>query len=322
MPGSGTTTTYTYDGFGKRLQASTGTQASKKTNYLWDIKGPLAQIALERDGNNGLLRRYVNGQAVISMTSGNSTSYFHADPLGSVTNMTSSSGTTQWTYAYEPFGLTKTETKNNSQAPTNFLKFTGQYLDPTGLYHLRARQYDPTTARFLSRDPVAQPLVDPLASSYVYAIDRPTTLIDPSGLATIGVCAGVELNAFVVTLSGHACAVASTSGEVGVTATGGISATSLSAPGVVPIASAQVSNARCINQLGGPFYEAAVSGEVGLGVSATGFKSPQGDVVGGTLGLAGGYGAEVHAGPTGTYARTVFGSCNANASGSQGRNQK
>jgi YD repeat-containing protein len=43
-----TTTTYTYDGLGKRLQASTGSQASKKTNYLWDVSGDLPQIALER----------------------------------------------------------------------------------------------------------------------------------------------------------------------------------------------------------------------------------------------------------------------------------
>jgi len=188
--GGGTTTTYTYDGIGKRLQASTGTQASKKTNYLWDISGPLAQIALERDGNNGLLRRYVNGQAPISMTSGNSTSYFHADPLGSVTNMTSSSGTTQWTYAYEPFGVTKTETKNNSQAPTNFTKFTGQYFDPTGLYHLRARQYDPASGRFLTRDPLAAP-VEPAVSSYQYANARPTVLRDPSGMRWCGPACGV-----------------------------------------------------------------------------------------------------------------------------------
>jgi YD repeat-containing protein len=32
-----TTTTYSYDGLGQRLRASTGSQASKKTNYLWDV---------------------------------------------------------------------------------------------------------------------------------------------------------------------------------------------------------------------------------------------------------------------------------------------
>jgi RHS repeat-associated protein len=140
-----TTTTYTYDGLGKRLQASTGSQASKKTNYLWDVSGDLPQIALERDGNNSSLRRYVYGARRISMTSGNSSYYFHYDPLGSVVNLTSSSGASQWTDSYEPYGLIHSETKNNNQAPTTFMKFAGEYFDPTGLYHLRARQYDPST---------------------------------------------------------------------------------------------------------------------------------------------------------------------------------
>lgn len=60
-----TTTTYTYDGDGARLQASTGSQASKKTNFLWHTTFGLPQLALERDGNNALLRRYVYGDSCL-----------------------------------------------------------------------------------------------------------------------------------------------------------------------------------------------------------------------------------------------------------------
>jgi RHS repeat-associated protein len=70
-----------------------------------------------------------------------------------------------------------TETMNDRKAPVNPLKFAGEYLDPTGLYHLRARQYDPNTGRFLTADPLTQPLTDPYISSYVYANNRPTVLI-------------------------------------------------------------------------------------------------------------------------------------------------
>lgn len=136
---SATTTAYSYDGDGVRLQASTGVQASDKTNFLWDVNGGLPQIALERDGANALLRRYLYGMGRISMTTPTVTSYFHSDGLGSTTNVTSSSGATQWTYGYEPFGLTRTETPTGGP-PSNVMKFTGEYLDPTGLYHLRARQ--------------------------------------------------------------------------------------------------------------------------------------------------------------------------------------
>jgi RHS repeat-associated protein len=177
-----TTTTYTYDGLGKRLQASTGTQAASKTNYLWDVNGDLPQIALERNGNNQLLRRYLYGARRISMASGNSSYYFHYDPLGSVVNLTSSTGASQWTDSFEPYGLIHSETKNNNQAPITFMKFAGEYLDPTGLYHFRARQYDPSSGRFTTVDPQASPLTDPYASSYAYALDRPVTLTDPTGL--------------------------------------------------------------------------------------------------------------------------------------------
>jgi RHS repeat-associated protein len=177
-----TTTTYTYDGDGKRLQASTGTQASKKTNFLWDVNQGLAQLALERDGNNALIRRYVYGQRRISQTAGSSTSYYLYDGLGSVANLTSSTGSTQWTWSYEPFGSIRTETKASGQQPDNFMKFTGEYLDPTALYHLRARQYDPASGRFLTRDPLRVAAADPTVSSYTYANNRPTLFVDPTGL--------------------------------------------------------------------------------------------------------------------------------------------
>jgi RHS repeat-associated protein len=178
----GTTTTYTYDGDGNRLQASTGSQASKKTNYLWDVQGDLAQLALERDGSNALLRRYVYGVQRVSMTTGAAAYYYHYDNLGSVANVTSSSGASQWTEVYEPFGSIRAETKNAGGAPTNFMKFAGEYQDPTGLYYLRARQYDPTIGRFTRLDPAVPAPANLYVSSYVYADDQPTTMVDPSGM--------------------------------------------------------------------------------------------------------------------------------------------
>lgn len=60
--------------------------------------------------------------------------------------------------------------------------FTGEQLDSlTGLYHLRARQYDPGTGRFLTTDPVALPLSDPYVALYAYVGQRPTMYADPSG---------------------------------------------------------------------------------------------------------------------------------------------
>lgn len=168
-------------GDGDRLTASTAGGASNTTKYLWDVNQRLPQLALERDGANTLLRRYVYGRRRLSMFTGGETYYYAYDGLGSVTNLTSSSGATEWTYAYEPFGALRTETQDDPGAPQNPMKFAGQLLDPTGLYDLPARTYDPQLGRFTQRDPI-QPGRDlPASSSYLYAEGRPTILIDPSG---------------------------------------------------------------------------------------------------------------------------------------------
>ncbi len=55
------------------------------------------------------------------------------------------------------------------------MKFSGELLDPSGLYDLRARQYDPQQSRFLQRDPLESPTFASYPSSYIYAF------VDPSG---------------------------------------------------------------------------------------------------------------------------------------------
>jgi RHS repeat-associated protein len=178
---AGTTTTYTSDGDGLRLQASTGAQATKKTNFDWDVNAALPQLLGERDGNNAVVRRYLNGLAPISVTAGSKTAYFAYDGLGSVVNITSSAGATWWTYSYLPFGGVRTATKNNTQAVDNLLRFAGGYLDPTGLYHFGARQYDAGTGRFMSTDPVKPVISDPYVAAYVYGDNNPVRYTDPSG---------------------------------------------------------------------------------------------------------------------------------------------
>ena len=179
---SSVTTSYSYDGDGVRLSASEG---SASTDFLWDVNFGLPQLALERDGSGTTLRSYLHGIGPISATTAGATSYLHRDLLGSVTNVTSATGAAQWTFAYEPFGGTRTTTQNDPAAPANLLRFAGEYADPTGLYHLRARQYDTANGRFTATDPLAPLMSRPYVSSYAYVDNLPTALIDPSGLGPI-----------------------------------------------------------------------------------------------------------------------------------------
>lgn len=178
---AGVTTTYNYDGDGNRTRATNG---SATTSYLWDTSSALPKLALERDGAGVTLRRYLYGIRRIGLNDGSSNFYYHYNSLGSVASITSQSGATQWTYSYDPFGETRTQ-ESDPQAPVNLMKYAGQLLDPTGLYYLHARQYDPLAGRLLAPDPMPAEPYDPLKSSYIYADDRPTTLVDPTGLRPV-----------------------------------------------------------------------------------------------------------------------------------------
>jgi RHS repeat-associated protein len=78
------------------------------------------------------------------------------------------------------FGTVRSETGGQA----NDFKFTGQQLDSeTAFYYLRARYYDPSTGRFLTRDPFGGFLVNPQTlNRYPYSVNDPINHIDPWGL--------------------------------------------------------------------------------------------------------------------------------------------
>ncbi|MBA3688501.1 MAG: RHS repeat-associated core domain-containing protein [Chloroflexi bacterium] len=176
------TETYAYAGDGTRLSGSTGGGASQTTKFLWDRTFGLPQLAIERDGSDALLRSYSYGLDLLRQTAGSTAYYYHADALGSVTDITSSSGSSLTWGEHYPFGLVR-QAGSGAGAPTGQpFNFAGEQLDAvTGLYHLRARQYDPSIGRFLTTDPVAGRAADPYSSNYSYAGNNPILFADPSG---------------------------------------------------------------------------------------------------------------------------------------------
>lgn len=53
--------------------------------------------------------------------------------------------------------------------------------DPTGLIHIGARTYDPTTGRFITIDPILDVTDDQQINGYTYANANPITYTDPTG---------------------------------------------------------------------------------------------------------------------------------------------
>lgn len=199
---SGTTQSYTYDAGGNMLTRSLG--GTLQNSYLWDPNMGMPELAIERNGAGAVQRRYTYGAKgpgnLLSERAGSASYYYLPDGLGSVANLTSSTGALQWSYDYEGFGTTKTATKNDPNAPNQPMGFQGQYQDPTtNLYDMRAREYDTSTGRFLGLDPARVTAGGRMVSSYAYAFNQPTTLSDPSGMAP-----GV-LGAFESWLCGGPC---------------------------------------------------------------------------------------------------------------------
>jgi RHS repeat-associated protein len=175
---SGQTTTYAYDGEGSLLTVS---GPSGTSSLLWDVNLPLPQIALERDGAGQTLRSYLYGNERISMSAGGARSYYLSDGSGNVTGLTSASGDPQWSYSYEPFGTLRSQTKLDPAAPDNPMLFAGEQQLSSGLYNLRARDYDPSMGRFTSLDPLGY-RDTPQGSIYGYAGNNPVVFADPSGM--------------------------------------------------------------------------------------------------------------------------------------------
>lgn len=59
--------------------------------------------------------------------------------------------------------------------------YLGGAQDPTGLTHEGAREYDPTTGRFVSIDPILETNDPQQTGGYAYAANSPITSSDPSG---------------------------------------------------------------------------------------------------------------------------------------------
>ncbi|HXH80029.1 RHS repeat-associated core domain-containing protein [Nocardioides sp.] len=67
----------------------------------------------------------------------------------------------------------------SSTSRVNPIGWTGQYADPSGQVHLRARQYDPTLGRFMAPDQAAAMAY---SGTGTYANANPLAYTDPTGL--------------------------------------------------------------------------------------------------------------------------------------------
>ncbi|MCI1278362.1 MAG: hypothetical protein LKG23_05185 [Nitrospira sp.] len=168
-----TTSSYRYDGLGRRIEKVANGQTKR---YIYDGE----DILLEYNGSNVLQARYTHGPGIdepIAVTKGATTFFYHQDGLGSVTDLTDSAGGTAKSYSYDAYG----NILDSPGAVDQPYTYTGRELDSeTGLYYYRARYYDAGTGRFLEKDPIGFSGGD--INLYNYAFNSPLLYTDPYGL--------------------------------------------------------------------------------------------------------------------------------------------
>jgi RHS repeat-associated protein len=173
---------YAYDGLGRRMEAKEG---STVTFYAYRGTETLA------DGfGSGVLNYdyiYAGGLRIAKVKGGGTVSpsilFYHNDALGSTRLETSSNGSVLFSDGYQPYGQ-----DNGTPTGSETYKFTGKPVSQTtGLYYDYQRWYDPTIGRFISQDSKHGHLSNPQSlNPYIYTLDRPTSLTDPSGMDSCG----------------------------------------------------------------------------------------------------------------------------------------
>jgi RHS repeat-associated protein len=163
----------TYDGDGKRRSYA---DSVILRNFLWDGEN----IARQTDVNNLTDRNYtLNPQLYGELISQDGPAFHHYDALGSTRNLTDTNQAVTDTRDYTAFGET------NASSGTNLNRFwwlgkCGYYLQPDlGNVWVRARIEEPVDGRMKTRDPIIRLRA---LWPYLYCKNRPTRLVDPSGL--------------------------------------------------------------------------------------------------------------------------------------------
>ena len=174
-----TTASYKYNASGLRYEKTVDGQT---INHVWDgSKQIIADVIDNQFYEADCYIRGTNLVAKYNFCNGTKSeyTYYTQNAHGDVVNLTDETGKVTKTYKYDAFGVEK----DIDDSDTNVFRYCGEYYDKeTATVYLRARYYNPTTGRFISRDSYLGRRSDPLSLNlYTYCRNNPLRYIDPSG---------------------------------------------------------------------------------------------------------------------------------------------
>jgi RHS repeat-associated protein len=169
---NGTTTTFGYDGWGRRVRKTVGTA---HTDFVLDGDHVIAEV----DAGGSPLRTYAYYPGVDrphSVKMGTQLYHYVSERPGHVTGLVNASNQLVNQYTYTAFGEPITTQEQVAQP----LRFGArEYEVESKLYFNRARYYDPHLGRFISEDPIR---LKGGINLYVYSDGDALNRRDPSGL--------------------------------------------------------------------------------------------------------------------------------------------
>ena len=165
---------FTYDAEGLRTGKTVN---GEKTIYVWDGD----QVVMELSKGGAVQKRYIRGNDLVYADKGENTekTYYVTDMHGNVVQLLDESGNVTKTYEYDSFGNeVKPEKKDE-----NPYRYCGEYYDKeTEEVYLRARYYEPSVGRFITRDTYTGESNEPLSLHlYTYCENDGVNAWDPSG---------------------------------------------------------------------------------------------------------------------------------------------
>src|SRR6185369_164291 len=149
-----------------------------RVNFVNSSVGPLSRVLQEDDSQWQVLHHYTFGVQRFMQSTPSANARFYLWDASSVVAVADGNAALNEVYSYDSFGLPSGNGGSNSYL------FDGEAFDAeASLIYLRARYYDPSIGRFISRDPISGSLSDPPSwGTYVYAKNDPVNLEDPTGL--------------------------------------------------------------------------------------------------------------------------------------------
>lgn len=160
---------YTYNGDGMLYER---TENGEKVRYYYDGPNVIAEGKVSSSGTVGLKARYVRGNGLIARQDSTRKSYYLSNGHGDVIELRDSTGNlAQNSYSYDIWG----KPIRAEETIANPFRYSGEYWDnTTGLQYLRARWYNPTDGRFISKDTYEGDITNPLSLNlYTYVHNNP-----------------------------------------------------------------------------------------------------------------------------------------------------